>query len=80
MTAGCTTTGYRSVQFPGFAPGRYYQVTNRLTSVLLAEPTQGLGPGTSSTNLWQKFTYIHIIAPNVLRSKNSLKYRSGSES
>jgi hypothetical protein len=73
MTAGCTTTGYCSVQFPGFSPGRYYQVTNRLTSVLLAEPTQGPRPGTSSTNLWQKFRSMNIIAQDVSRAKNSLR-------
>jgi hypothetical protein len=52
MTAGCAIAGCRRrIRFPGLSPGRYYQVTNRLTSVLLAEPAAGPLPGASYTNL-----------------------------
>jgi hypothetical protein len=45
MTASYTTAGRRrNTQFPGLSPGRYYRVSNRLTSELLAEPAAGPHP------------------------------------
>lgn len=55
MTAGRAIAGCRrSIRFPGLSPGRYYQVTNRLTSELLAKMGAGPYPGVSHTYLNEK--------------------------